>query len=44
MLYNFNGKKQTYEKPMMDPKKDFNSTLFVNIVSSLSPAQNIRSS
>ena len=41
--------KQTYEKTndgpmkrlMMDPWKDFNSTLFANIVSSLSPAQTL---
>ena len=35
---NFNGKKADLSKdrPMMDPWKDFNSTLFANIVSSLS--------
>ena len=43
------AEKQTYEKTndgpmkrlMMDPWKDFNSTLFSNIVSSLRPAQTL---
>ena len=30
------------KRPMMDPWKDFSSTLFANIVSSLIPAQILR--